>query len=362
MGLGYCNRQILRIAAHTVFRLDCEGRSANRSGRAADHAGSFVQIQVLGQLAGCNVPCDGLCTVCKKSLAVRHADRAAGQGLGGDGRRAVGNGELYPDRGRYRRLWLLKDASVVFAKHQRAGDGLPIRGLRVIGRFIPCRLDPAPSAVNGVDAHIFWQAKLCKGGAKRFISNGVRFVDILDGVFDGVYFDGGLRRLVEACVVRREYHRHIVFARSPEVERRGILEGERAGGDGIRTLDLYHASDERADFRVVGPHLKLSPCEYGVVGQCKIAVLPPEYGRMRNLRLGRVGLQLDLSHGSEVGALGYGEILLQFGAVNRTVDGLLLKRIGVVGRSVPRGDDIHRITLEFSGWRFVADRGETERH
>ena len=90
--------------------------------------------------------------------------------------------------------------------------------------------------------------------------------------FDGVYFDGGLRRLVEACVVRLEYHRHIVFARSLEVERRGFLEGERAGGDGIRTLDPCHAADERADFVVVGFHLKPSPGEYGVVGQRKITV------------------------------------------------------------------------------------------
>ena len=140
---------------------------------------------------------------------------------------------------------------------------------------------------------------------------------------------------METQVVRRKYHRHIVFARSPEVERRGILEGERAEGDGIRTLDLCHAADERADFTVVGSHLKLSPCEYGVVGQRKIAVLPSEYGQLRDLRLGRVRLQLNLSHGSEVGAIGYGEILLQFGAVDFAVDGLLLKRIGVVGRAVP---------------------------
>ena len=167
---------------------------------------------------------------------------------------------------------------------------------------------------------------------------------------------------MEARVVRREYYRHIMFARSLEVERRGFLEGERAGGDGIRTLDLCHAADERADFIVVGFHLKLSPGEYGVVGQRKITVLPPEYGQLRDFRFGRVRLKPNLSHGSEVGAIGYGEILLQFGAVDFAVDGLLLKRIGVVGRSVPRGDDIHRITLEFSGWRFVADRGETERH
>ena len=166
---------------------------------------------------------------------------------------------------------------------------------------------------------------------------------------------------METRVVRREYHRHLVFARSLEVERRGILEGERAGGDGIRTLDLYHASDERADFRVVGPHLKLSPCEYGVVGQCKIAVPPTEYGRLRNLRLGRVRLQLNLSHGSEIGALGYGEILLQFGAVDFAVDGLLLKRIGVVGRAVPRGDDIHTEVHPCSiGIFFIAHRIKAE--
>ena len=294
-----------------------------------------------------------------KLMVVRRADRAAGQGLGGDGRRSD---ELYPNIGCYRRLRLLKDAIGIFVKHQCAGDGLPIRRLCVIGRFIPCHADPAPGVVNGVDAHFFRQAELLKGCAKRFIGNGGRFIGIPDGVFDGVYFDGGLRRLVEACVVRLEYHRHLVFARSLEVERRGFLEGERAGGDGIRTLDPCHAADERADFVVVGFHLKPSPGEYGVVGQRKITVFPPEYRQLRDLRLGWVRLQLNFSHGSEVGAFWYGEILLQFGAVNRTVDGLLLKRIGVVGRSVPRGDNIHRITLEFSGGRFVADRGETERH
>ena len=166
---------------------------------------------------------------------------------------------------------------------------------------------------------------------------------------------------METQVVRREYHRHIVFARSPEVERRGILEGERARGDGIRTLDLCHAADERADFTVVGFHLKLSPCEYGVVGQRKIAVLPSEYGQLRDLRLGRVRLQLNLSHGSEVGAIGYGEILLQFGAVDFAVDGLLLKRIGVVGRAVPRGDDIHTEVHPCSlGIFFIAHRIKAE--
>ena len=298
-GVGYRNRQFLIIVAHAVESPNGKCGSLFRSGCAADLAGGFVQIQALGQLADCNAPCDGLCTVCKKSLAVRRADRAAGQSIGGDGRRSD---ELYPNIGRYRRLRLLKDAIGIFVKQQCAGDGLPIRRLRVIGRFIPCHVDPAPGAVNGVDAHISRQAELLKGCAKRFIGNGIRFIGIPDGVFDGVNLNCGLRRLVEARVVRREYYRHIMFARSLEVERRGFLEGERAGGDGIRTLDLCHAADERADFIVVGFHLKLSPGEYGVVGQRKITVLPPEYGQLRDFRFGRVRLQLNLSHGSEVGA------------------------------------------------------------
>lgn len=73
-----------------------------------------------------------------------------------------------------------------------------------------------------------------------------------------------------------------------------------------------------------------------------------------------VRLQLNLSHGSEVGVFRYGEILLQFGAVDFAVDGLLLKRIGVVGQAVPRGNDIHGMPLEFSRGRFVVDCGETE--
>ena len=360
-GVGYRNRQLLLIVAHAVESPNGKCGSLFRSGRAADLAGGFVQIQAIGQLAGCNVPCDGLCTVCKKSLAVRHADRAAGQGLGGDGRRAVGNGELYPDRGCYRRLRLLKDAIVIFVKQQCAGDDLPVRRLRVIGRCIPCYVNPAPGIVNGIDAHSFRQAKRCKGRANGLVGNGVRFVGIPDGVFDGAYLNGGLRRLVEARVVRREYYRHIVLARSLEVERRSILEGERAGGDSIRTLDLCRAADERADFCVVGSYLELSPGEDGIVGQRIIAVPPMEYGHLRDLRLDRVRLQLNLSHSSEVGAFWYGEIFLQFGAVDFAVDGLLLKRIGVVGRRVPRGDDIHTEVHPCSlGIFFIAHRIKAE--
>ena len=219
---------------------------------------------------------------------------------------------------------------VVSVEYQRTGDGLPSRGLRVIGRFLPRNLHANPEPVDGLDDHNFRQVKPCKGRAEFLLRNGIRLLATLEGIFDDVDLDRGLRRPVAVLVSRREYHRHNILAQLVKPSGRTLLEGERAGGDGIRTLDLCHAADERADFIVVGSHLKLSPSEYGVVGQRKIAVLPSEYGQLRDLRLGRVRLQLNLSHGSEVGVFRYGEILLQFGAVDFAVDGLLLIRIGVV--------------------------------
>ena len=132
-GVRYGNRQLLLIVAHAVESLNGKLGGSFRSGRAADLAGSFVQIQTLGQLAVCNAPFDGLCTVCKKSLAIRRADRAVGQSIGDDGRRGSRTDELHPDRSCYRRVGLLVEAFFVCTKHQRAGEGLPIRGLRVIG-------------------------------------------------------------------------------------------------------------------------------------------------------------------------------------------------------------------------------------
>ena len=89
MGLGYGNRQILRIAAHTVFRLDCEGRSANRSGRAADLAGGLFQRQAIGQLATEKLPQNEASPSCLKLMVVRRADRAAGQRRGSNRRRIL---------------------------------------------------------------------------------------------------------------------------------------------------------------------------------------------------------------------------------------------------------------------------------
>ena len=219
---------------------------------------------------------------------------------------------------------------VVSVEYQRTGDGLPSCGLRVIGRFLPRNLHANPEPVDSLDDHNFWQVKPCKGRAEFFLRNGIRLLATLEGIFDDVDLDRGLRRPVAVLVSRREYHRHNVLAQLVKPSGRTLLEGERAGDDGIRSLDLCHAVHKIGGFPACGSHLEAPVDEHGIVGLRKIAVPPPEYGRLRYLRLGRVCLQRDLDYSSEVGALGYDVILLKFGAVDLAVDGLLLIRIGVV--------------------------------
>ena len=219
---------------------------------------------------------------------------------------------------------------VVSVEYQRTGDGLPSRGLRVIGRFLPRNLHANPEPVDSLDDHNFWQVKPCKGRAEFFLRNGIRLLATLEGIFDDVDLDRGLRRPVAVLVSRREYHRHNVLAQLVKPSGRTLLEGERAGDDGIRSLDLCHAVHKIGGFPACGSHLEAPVDEHGIVGLRKIAVPPPEYGRLRYLRLGWVCLQRDLDYSSEVGALGYDVILLKFGAVDLAVDGLLLIRIGVV--------------------------------
>ena len=50
-GFGYCNRQRLPMVAPVVDSTDEEVGGACRRGCAANHAGGFVQIQAIGQLA-----------------------------------------------------------------------------------------------------------------------------------------------------------------------------------------------------------------------------------------------------------------------------------------------------------------------
>ena len=96
-GLGYRNRQLLRIAARAVFRLDCEAGGSRCGRRAADLAGGFVQRQALRQSAADNVPCDGRGAVGSQGLAVSLAHlaiRQAGRGDGGGGGSVFADGEV----------------------------------------------------------------------------------------------------------------------------------------------------------------------------------------------------------------------------------------------------------------------------
>ena len=89
-GFGYRNRQLLRIAAHAVFRRDGEFGGAIRSGSTADLAGVLVQAQVIGQSAAANAPCDGRSAGGGQGMAVCLAHLAVRQGVRGDAGRSIG--------------------------------------------------------------------------------------------------------------------------------------------------------------------------------------------------------------------------------------------------------------------------------
>ena len=82
---GYRNRQLLRIAAHAVFRLNGEFGGAIRSRRAADLAGVLVQAQTGRQIAAVNAPCDRHGAGGNQGLAVRLAHLTVRQSVRGDG-------------------------------------------------------------------------------------------------------------------------------------------------------------------------------------------------------------------------------------------------------------------------------------
>ena len=88
-GFGYRNRQLLRIAARAVFRLDGKFGCAVRSRRAADLTGIRVQAQT-GRQTAVNAPCDRCCAGGGQGLAVRLAHLAVRQGVRGDGGCSIG--------------------------------------------------------------------------------------------------------------------------------------------------------------------------------------------------------------------------------------------------------------------------------
>ena len=90
---GYRNRQLLRIAAHAVFRRDGEFGGAIRSGSAADLAGVLVQAQT-GRQTAVKAPCDRRSAGGGQNLAVRLAHLAVRQAACGDAGRG---GSVFAD-------------------------------------------------------------------------------------------------------------------------------------------------------------------------------------------------------------------------------------------------------------------------
>ena len=82
---GYRNRQLLRIAAPAVFRLNGEGCGSLCRGLSADPAGIPIQLQTVGQSAAADAPYDGRSAVGCQDLAVRLTHLAVRQGIRGDG-------------------------------------------------------------------------------------------------------------------------------------------------------------------------------------------------------------------------------------------------------------------------------------
>ena len=148
---GYRNRQLLRIAARAVFRLNCEFGGSLRGGRAADLAGSFVQRQALGQSAAANTPCDGRSAISGQGMVVRLAYLAVWQGVRGDG---GGGGSAFAD-GKV----VLRLAAVVPRAVQRHLGGF----FRVKARVV--RFEGVGMDVVGID-----------GGVVRVLRKLLRFV------------------------------------------------------------------------------------------------------------------------------------------------------------------------------------------
>ena len=95
-GLGYRNRQLLRIAARAVGSLDGEFGGAVRSRRAADLTVIRVQAQT-GRQTAVNAPCDRCCAGGGQGMAVCLAHLAvwqAGRGDAGRGGSVFADGEI----------------------------------------------------------------------------------------------------------------------------------------------------------------------------------------------------------------------------------------------------------------------------
>ena len=158
-GLGYRNRQLLRIAARTVFRLNGEAGGSRCGRRAADLAGGFVQRQAGREIATVNAPCDGHSAGGAQGLAVRLAHlaaRQAGRGDAGRGGSVFADGEIVlrlaavVPRAVQRHLGGFCRIEALVLRRKRVGSdvvgiaGGVVRVLRKLLRFVLARLMGKP--------------------------------------------------------------------------------------------------------------------------------------------------------------------------------------------------------------------------
>ena len=158
-GLGYRNRQLLRIAARAVESPNGKLGGSFRSGRAADLAGVLVQAQTGREIAAVNAPRDGRSAGGGQNLAVRLAHlavRQAGRGDAGRGGSVFADGEIVlrlaavVPRAVQRHLGGFCRIEALVLRRKRVGSdvvgiaGGVVRVLRKLLRFVLARLMRKP--------------------------------------------------------------------------------------------------------------------------------------------------------------------------------------------------------------------------
>ena len=210
---GYRNRQLLRIAAHVVFRLNGEFGGAIRSRRAADLAGVLVQAQTGRQIAAVNAPCDRHGAGGNQGLAVRLAHLTVRQSVRGDGNGIDAGLKLCHQLGYICRNAFTGRVQVsVAAKPHKVAAGISVGA----GQTIGCRRSKFASVFyNDLDiiraAAQFAAAKVKGNGFQPIRLQCIRVQNFKDGAETEVR--SGVRSIGEIPIANRAVPTHCTALR-----------------------------------------------------------------------------------------------------------------------------------------------------
>ena len=210
---GYRNRQLLRIAAHAVFRLNGEFGGAIRSRRAADLAGVLVQAQTGRQIAAVNAPCDRHGAGGNQGLAVRLAHLTVRQSVRGDGNGIDAGLKLCHQLGYICRNAFTGRVQVsVAAKPHKVAAGISVGA----GQTIGCRRSKFASVFyNDLDiiraAAQFAAAKVKGNGFQPIRLQCIRVQNFKDGAETEVR--SGVRSIGEIPIANRAVPTHCTALR-----------------------------------------------------------------------------------------------------------------------------------------------------